>query len=68
MSTLLNWIDATRWTMAVAAAAFACAAAASADYPNQPIRLIVPAAPGVVSTSTRGRSRRRWRRYCTSRS
>lgn len=46
MSTLLNWIDATRVALAVFAA-FAGAAAASDDYPNRPIRLIVPAAPGV---------------------
>jgi tripartite-type tricarboxylate transporter receptor subunit TctC len=46
MSTLLKWIDATRLTLAVFAA-FAGAAAASDDYPNRPIRIIVPAAPGV---------------------
>jgi tripartite-type tricarboxylate transporter receptor subunit TctC len=46
MSTLLNWIDATRVALAVFAA-FAGAAAASDDYPNRPIRVIVPAAPGV---------------------
>ena len=54
MHTLLNrslsWIapvarGATRWTMGVAAA-FACAAAASDNYPNLPIRLIVSAPPG----------------------
>ena len=55
MNTPLNrslfWIErvargATRWTIALAASAVACAAA-SVDYPNQPIRLIVPGPPGV---------------------
>jgi tripartite-type tricarboxylate transporter receptor subunit TctC len=55
MNTLLNrslsWVGpvaraAARWTIVVAGA-FAGAAAASDDYPYQPIRLIVPGPPGV---------------------
>lgn len=53
MKKLLQWLlgratarSVARWTVALAAA-FAGFALAADEYPNRPIRLIVPAAPGV---------------------